>query len=431
MVSKRNSLPARLGIWLLVPALAAAAETAEGDRTSSPADAALLLELVREALERSPKVLAARRALEARRARIPQAGAWPDPKISLSYGGNLFPPFTLMGGDPSSTRQISAEQEIPYPGKTRLRSQIAEREADAESLAYEAVRRRVAAEVKQTYFDLYFADQSLSTLRKDHELLEKFEKIAENRYAVGQAAQQDVLKAQVELSKLVERRTLLEQTRRTLEAQLNSFRDRPVETPVATRAEIRPSVLTYQLDDLVAAAQENYPVLKRQRTFVEGSRLAVALAQKDVRPNWSLGYTYMQRSNLPDMYGVTISTTLPIFRRNKQDQAVAEAAANLEAGRQAEAYELVLLRYRVKQEFLEVQATDQLMQLFAKGIVPQSSLALEASLATYEVGKTDFLTVLSNFTTVLDYELAYHQQLVNRQKALARLEELTGLDLIR
>jgi outer membrane protein TolC len=71
------------------------------------------------------------------------------------------------------------------------------------------------------------------------------------------------------------------------------------------------------------------------------------------------------------------------------------------------------------------------MQLFAKGIVPHSSLALESSLATYEVGKTDFLTVLINLTTVLDYELSYHQQLVNRQKALARLEELTGLDLIR
>ncbi len=431
MVSKRISFPARLGICLLVPALASAAETAARDRASLSADAVPLEELVREALERNPEVQAARRAVEAKRARISQARAWPDPKISVSYGGNLLPPFTLMGADPSSARQISGEQEIPYPGKTRLRAEIAGREADAESLAYEAVRRRVAAEVKQTYFDLYFADQSLSTLRKDHELLEKFEKIAENRYGVGQAAQQDVLKAQVELSKLIERRTLLEQTRRALEARLNSFRDRPVDTALATPAEIQPNVLTYPLDDLVAAAQATFPVLKRQRAFVESGRLSLGLAQREVRPNFMLGYTYMQRTGLPDMYGMTFSTTLPIFRRTKQDQAIAEAAASLESARRLEANELVLLRYRLKQEFLEVQATDRLMELFARGIVPQSSLALESSLATYEVGKTDFLTVLSNFTTVLDYELAYHQQMVNRQKALARLEELTGLDLIR
>ncbi len=431
MISKRNSFPARLGICLLVPALASAAETAAGDRASLSAEAIPLEELVREALERNPEVQAARRTVDAMRARIPQSRAWPDPKVSVSYGGNLLPPFTLMNRDPSSMRQFSAEQEIPYPGKTRLRAQIAEREADAESLAYEAVRRRVAAEVKQTYFDLYFTDQSLSTLRKDHELLEKFEKIAEYRYGVGQAAQQDVLKAQVELSRLIERRTLLDQTRQALEARLNSFRDRPVDTAVAIPAEIRPNVLTYRLDDLVAAAEAHFPALKRQRAFVEAKNLAVDLARKEVRPNFSVGYVYFQRDGLGDMYGVNLSTTLPIFRRHKQDQAIAEAAASLESARRLEANELVLLRYRLKQEFLEVQATDQLMQLFAKGIVPQSSLALESSLATYEVGKTDFLTVLSNFTTVLDYELAYHQQLVNRQKALARLEEMTGLDLIR
>ena len=95
-----------------------------------------------------------------------------------------------------------------------------------------------------------------------------------------------------------------------------------------------------------------------------------------------------------------------------------------------EANELTLLRYRVKQEFLEAQAAEQLLKLYAQGIVPQSTLALESSLASYEVGAIDFLNVLSNFTTVLDYELGYHEQLAMHEKALARLEELTGLTLI-
>jgi cobalt-zinc-cadmium efflux system outer membrane protein len=387
--------------------------------------------LVREALERNPEIQAARRTVEAKRARIPQVRAWPDPMLSVGYVGNVLPPFTVMRGDPSSARQISASQEIPYPGKTKLRGEIAAREADAESNTVEAIQRRVAAEVKQAYLDLYFTDKSLATLDKDHALLEKLEKVAEIRYTVGKALQQDVLKAQVELSRLVERRTMLEQTRQTLEAQLNSLRDLPVDSPVGKPAEIAHTTPPYSLDDLTAAAQASFPVLKQQRALIDGNRLAVDLAKKDVRPNFSVGYSYMQRAGMPDMYGITFSTTLPIFRRSKQDMAVAEAASNLEAARRMEANELTLLRYRVKQEFLQVGAAEQLLTLYSKAIVPQSTLALDSSVASYEAGKVDFLDLLTNFTTVLDYELNYYQQLVNHEKALARLEELTGLDLLR
>jgi len=234
MAAWKSLSSAFLVMCLAAPVAKAAQETA----VSPAADGTIELPaLVREALERNPEIQAARRNVDARRARIPQAKAWPDPTVSVSYGGNLLPPFTLMNGDPSSTRQFMAEQEIPFPGKTRLRGQVAEREVDAEILAAEAVWRRVAAEVKQAFFDLYFVDRSLDTLRKDREVLEKFAKIAEIRYSVGKAAQQDVLKAHVEVSRLAERQTLLEQRRHTLEAQLNSLRDLSADTPLGAAAE--------------------------------------------------------------------------------------------------------------------------------------------------------------------------------------------------
>jgi cobalt-zinc-cadmium efflux system outer membrane protein len=390
-----------------------------------------LASLVREAMARNPEIAAAGRAIAAKRARIPQARAWPDPTLRLSYGGNLLPPFTVMGRDPSSARQFMAEQEIPYPGKTHLRGQIATRDADAEALAYEAVERRVASEVKQVYFDLYFADQSLSTFRKDRALLEQFEKIAEIRYSVGKAAQQDVLKAQVELSKLAERETLLQQQRRTLEAQLNSLRDLPPDAPVGPTGDLRPSSFALTLEELEKAAEANFPDLKRARTVVDAGRLGVELARKEVRPNFSVGYTYMQRDGLPDMYGITLSTSLPLFRRHKQDMVVAEAAANLEASQHMEANEAALLRYRVEQEFLQAQAAGRLMKLYSQAIVPQSTLTLESSLSGYKAGTLDFLTVITNFTNVLDSELSYQQQLASHEKALARLEELTGVNLVQ
>ena len=151
--------------WAVAPGAADAAGT------SGSGEILHLETLVCEAMERNPEILAARRAVDAKRARIPQARAWADPTVSFSYGGNLLP-LTLMRGDPSSARQLMAEQTIPYPGKTRLRTEIAARDADAETLAYEAVGRRVAAEVKQAYFDLAFVDRSLASLQKDREALE-------------------------------------------------------------------------------------------------------------------------------------------------------------------------------------------------------------------------------------------------------------------
>jgi len=426
---KRTLNASLLGAFTLAATLNVPAQTKPSE---SPALTPLLLrDLVREALDRNPEIQAARRGVESKRVRIPQAKAWPDPMISVGYGGNVVLPFTVMRDDPSSTRQIMAEQEIPYPGKTRLRGQIATREAEAESMVVEEVVRRVAAEVKQSYLELYYTDQALATLRKDREILEKLAKVAEIRYSVGKAAQQDVLRAQVELSRLAERETLLEQTRRTLEAQLNSLRDLPVDTPVGPTGEVRPNALVQSLEELQSAAEASFPARQRQRTMIEGNRLAVDLARKEVKPNFSVGYTYMQRAGMPDMYGLTFSTSLPIFRRNKQGQAIREAVENLESARRMEQNQLTVLRYRVKREYLEAQAADRLLALYLQGIVPQSRLTLESSLASYETGAIDFQTVLGNFTTILDYELAYHQQVATHEKALARLEELTGLELIR
>lgn len=419
----------RFGILLAVSLAWGSSARAEEPKTDAPP--VHLADLVSEALERNPEIQVARRNVDARRARIPQSKAWPDPTVTLGYGGNLLPPYTLMRGDPSSQRQFMAEQMIPYPGKTRLRGQIASREADAEATTIEEASRRIATEVKQAYFDLYYTDHALATLSLDRQVLQRIAKVAEIRYSVGKAAQPDVIRAQLEVTRLTERQTMLEQTRRTLEAQLNSLRDLPPDTPLGPVGAAQQSTLLQSLDELQSVAAASFPALERQRLMIESSRIGVDLARKEVRPDFSVGYTYMQRADLPDMYGFTFTTSLPIFRRSKQDAAIREASYNLEAARRGEASALTLLRYRVKQDFLEAQAAARLLDLYQQALVPQSKLALESSLASYETGAIDFQAVLGNFSTILEYELSVHQQLAAHEKALARLEELTGLELIK
>jgi len=258
-----------------------------------------------------------------------------------------------------------------------------------------------------------------------------FEKVTEIRYSVGKAAQQDVLRAQLELTRLAQRATLLTQQRSTLEAQLNSLRDLPVNAPVGRPAAVQPSALTYTQDQLEQAAQTNYPALKQRQMTVNQDRLSVDLARKETRPDFSVGYLFMQRNGLPDMYGINFSTSLPIFHHRKQDMAITEAAANLATDRAMQANELASLRYQVRQDFLEVQATEQLLKLYSQGVKPQSSLTLESSINGYQTEEVDFLSVLSNLEAVIDAELDYHLQVTNHEKALARLEEATGLELVQ
>jgi outer membrane protein, heavy metal efflux system len=389
-----------------------------------------LSSLIQQATNNNPEILAAGHAVEAKREHVPQAGAWADPTVTISYGGNAFPPFTVMRADPSSNRQIMAEQMIPYPGKTHLRTEIAACDADAESLAYEAVVRQVRSEVEQTYFDLVYVDRALALLHRNRGALENFAKVTEIHYSVGKAAQQDLLRAQLEITRLDGREALLTQQQQTLEAKLNSLRNVPLDTSMGSPPSMQPSPFSYTLGQLQDAAKSNYPILKQRHAMVEENRIAVTLAHREERPDFSVGYTYMQRDALPDMYGITLSTSIPVFHHRKQDKAVAEAAETLESARQMEAKELLLAQYGVQQDFLEIQATEQLLKLYTQGIAPQSSLTLESSLAGYETGAVDFLNVIGNFQAVIDSELDYQMQISNHEKALARLEEVTGLNLI-
>ena len=181
-----------------------------------------LADLEAEALRVHPAIQASARMVDAKRARIAQARALPDPQLSIGYMGDPAP-FDVQVGDPSSYRTIGVMQEIPYPGKLALRGRIAEKEAEAETWSVETVRRRILAEVRMTFFEMASVDKALEITARNKDLLEKFARIAEERYKVGQGLQQDVLRAQVEVSRILQRLTVLRQRRGALEAQMNSL----------------------------------------------------------------------------------------------------------------------------------------------------------------------------------------------------------------
>jgi outer membrane protein TolC len=334
-----------------------------------------------------------------------------------------------MQGDNSSYRGVTVSEQFPSPGKLKLRGEIASKEADAAQAEYETIRRRVTADVKAAYFDYFYFDRAIQTTERNKELLEKLSKIADARYRVGKAMQADVLRSQVEISRLIEKLTMLEQQRATAQARLNVFMVRPPESSLPPAADVEPATIRYSLDELYALAAGNDTAVLRNNSMVERSRLGVALAQREYRPDIGLSYMYQQRSALPDMNGVTVSVNIPVFYKSKQRQGVAEASEDLISAEKMRDNRLNEVKFELKQQYLSAKASDRLLTLYSKGVVPQSSLALESSMASYQVGNLDFTSLIANFTTLLDYETDYYRQLADYQTALARIEVLTGADV--
>ena len=416
---------------LCVPFVAAQAQSAR-QSLAPPDDVPLELDpLVAEALRSNREILAAQKRLEAARLRPSQASSLPEPIFSLGYTSNGSPrPVAGLGKEATSNAGFMISQEFPAPGKRKLRGEIAGKEAEAELQQYRAAQLSVISKLKQAYHRLHHGYEAVDIMGRNVDLLEKFIRIAEARYTVGRAAQQDIFKAQTQLAILQTRIAKMEQDKLSAAAEINSLLDRPPDAPLGRPPDLPPPELRITLEDLYAHARQDAPALRREQKMIERTQLAVNLARKDYYPDYTVSGGYFNQGGLPDMYQFRVDFRLPAYYWRKQRPEVAEHVSQLSEARHNWEAASQTINFRVKDEYLMAQTSYRLMEMYSKTVVPQASLALESSIPGYETGSVDFLSLLTNFMTVVDYELNYHEEMLNCSLALVRLEELTGLDLI-
>lgn len=386
-----------------------------------------LKELTREAIRTNPEIVAAQKSYEAARQRPAQESSLPDPMISLGYVsvGNPLPGAGL-GSQVLSNIGVMYSQELPYPGKLKLKGEIASKEAEAGFQQYQAVQLGVISRLKQAYYKLQYTYAASDLLIRNRDLLNKLVSVTEARYSVGKAAQQDVFKAQTEVSILETRLVKLQQERVSSEAEINSILNRRPEIPVGRPEGVQPKELTATLDELYAAAAQNSPMLRRDQKMIERSELAVNSARKEYYPDVTLSGGYFNQGGMPPMYQFQASFRVPIYFSRKQRAGVNEQVSMLSQARRTYEATDQSLHFRIKDDYAMAEASSRLMKLYIQTVVPQGNSALESSLSTYETGAVDFLSVITNFTTVLDYEMNYYDEALNYELALSRLEEMTG-----
>ena len=389
-----------------------------------------LAELVREALEKNPAIQASHYAASAKKAMIESAQTLPDPVLGFQQMGDINPPG-LQRGDPSSGRTYSITQEVPFPGKLDLKGKIAETEFDAETWNQQQTRLQVIADLKVAYFNLYLVDHHITILEDNKKLLQQFARTAESRYRVGQGIQQDVLKAHVEISKLIDRLTVLEQRRAATEEEINSLLYRPPGTPLGKPGAVTKAEFPYPYNQLYELARSHYPLLQVQEQEIQRSQHRVELARREFYPDFALGLSAVERSGLSEMYGIMVNAKVPLYFWRKQQPELSSATMSLDSARKQRDNTTARLNARVKDLYLTATTSERLAELYRNGVIPQARLALESAVAAYQVGNIDFLAVLDSFFTLLDYEMKYFEVFTEFHKALAQLEPYTGLDLVQ
>jgi outer membrane protein, heavy metal efflux system len=266
----------------------------------------------------------------------------------------------------------------------------------------------------------------LSVLERNAQVLKDVERIVESRYRVGQGNQQEVLKAQLQSTKILQEITMHHREVGQLEAQLKQLLNRPQESPDIQTEPLAERTITYTASDLLSLTKHQNPNVKAQEAMLAKSDSQVELAKKEFHPDFTVQYMYQNTDRkFRDYYMAGISITLPNRGRRKAELAEAEANRD-QANKQLEA-DVQQRLAEVQDQYVVAQTSAEQLKIYKDGLIPQSNVAFQSALAAYQSNRQDFETLLSSFTDVLNLEIEYQRELAEHEVALANLEMLTGV----
>ncbi len=410
------------------PTVSAMLESHSGALTSQATPITKLLE---EAERNNPTIDAARRAWRAATQEPSQMSTLPDPMVTVQQLNVGSPrPFAGYSNSDFAYVGIGISQDLPYPGKLRLRGEIAGRDAAASAQQVETVRRSVAQQLKTAYFRLSSAEQMLAILDRDRRLLEQMEQTAESHYRAGQGTQQDVLKAQLERTKLLRDVALERQEQQSLEASLKQILNRPPDSPEITTVTLAETPLRFTSDELLERLRSGDPELGMSQEDVRRQSLQVELARKDFYPDFNVQYAWQHTAEqFRDYHMFSLGVKIPIYRSRRQRPELAQATEELHRSRREYEARVQQAYFDVRDQFIAADTGAQILKIYREGLIPQAMATFRAGLSAYQSNREDFETLLASFLDVLKFDQEYWRILADHEVALARIEQLTGVTL--
>jgi len=413
-----------VGVLLAVPGFAQDADA------HKPA-ATLLSRLLEEAEQNNPQIHAARQGTEAAREVPAQVTALPDPMFQVQQVNVGSPrPFAGYSNSEFAYVGLGASQDIPYPGKLRLKGEIAKRDADIASSRADSVSLGVLAEIKTAYYQLAYLSQTLAILNNDHQLLKQVEQAADARYRSGMGNQQDILQAQVQQTKLLRDISMHHLEEGKLQARLKQLVNRSQASPDIEPVPLEETPLHMPFEEILAAAEAQNPDLAATQHTIERQSLQVDAARKDFKPDFNVQAMWQRTdpAQYRAYYQITFGIKIPLHH-DKQRAELAQAEAELSRARSDREAQSQQLAADLREQALIVEQSAELLKINREGLIPQARTGFQAGLAAYQNQRQDFQPLLTSYLDILHLEQENLQTLAEHETAIARLEQITGLSL--
>jgi outer membrane protein TolC len=391
-----------------------------------------LSKLLDEADNNNPQIEAARQNSQAAKLVPTQVSTLPDPQFTVQQLNVGSPrPFAGYTNSDFAYIGLGVSQDIPYPGKLKLRGDIAKREADVSQQQIESVRRAVLADVKAVYFQLAYLAKTLAILENDGELLKQIEQAADARYRSGMGTQQDILQAQLQKTKLVREIAMHHLDVGKLQSRLKELLSRPQDSLDIEPTDLIETSLPQTYRDLLIAAEMQNPELAVSQKMIDKKSLEVALAHKDFYPDFNVQYMWQRTdpAKFRAYYMLSFGVRVPIYRSRKQKPELAQAQTEELRARSEFQAESQRVAGELREQYVITRQTAEILKIHREGLAPQARSEFQAGLAAYQSNKQDFQAVLTAFLDVLHLDEEYWQNLAEYETAIGRIEQITGLSL--
>lgn len=424
-----------LPLIFLIPSAYAAEDAKE---SVEQVHTVLTLDTAIDLAQQSNPGLAQRQAqAEAMSALPSQLGSLPDPMISMGLVN--LPTDSLNTSQEAMTQwQLGISQEIPFPGKLALKQQAATERANASAFMTTEYKQQLIQYVTSYWWQLFYLEKTLAIISTNKTLLKQFIDIAETKYRVGHGLQQDVLLAQLELSKLLNREIELNSEREQMVIRLNTLLSRPTNTAIqlptfqhidTALPEIKP------VDEILDIAEQNRPFLLQQKHLIAAAAEDKALAEKDLLPDFKISAAYGLRqghnldgSDRSDMLSLQVGINVPLFADRKQKMAISQKNSELKQQQFAYQDSWNQVQSEIANYITQYQQARQQYSLLDTGILPQARQTIASMLSGYQVNKVDFLNLVRAQITLYDYETQLWLSLKTAKTALANIEASVGKD---
>jgi outer membrane protein TolC len=390
-----------------------------------------LAALLSEATQNNPDIRAARASWQAA-AQVPsQVRTPPDPQVTVQNVAVGSPrPFAGFSNSDFAYIGFGVSQDIPYPGKLKLKGEAAQQDAAISRDKLEIVRRAVVEQIKEAYLQIAYLQQILEVLERNGKLVEELERITDARYRVGQGTQQDVLKAQLERTRLLREITDQHGSMSTQQALIRKLLNHAPGSPDITAEPLVETPLRYNADELLAKVRETNPNVSGLQEMVKRQSLEVEMARKDRFPDFNVQYMWQHTaSQFRDYYMLSFSARIPIYRRRKLNAEMAQSVEELNRSRREYESQVQSAFFDVHNQFIAAETASQMLKIYREGLIPQALATYQAGLASYQTGRLDFESLFSAFMDVLNFDSEYWKTLMEHETALARIEQAAGTPL--